>query len=94
MLKPFVKSTVIYGAKVWTLDHKTRNPINTVEMMHRRRCYKKTLIGRITNVHIVAYMYVETYRIEETEKRQLLRYGLMRCMSEERSAKKYGNKSH
>lgn len=88
MFNSFVESCVTYGSEVWTLNEKMKNKILATEMMYWRRCCKKTLLDHERNERIREIMQVETSLINTIERKQLLWYGHMRRMNQDRIPQK------
>ena len=88
MFSTFVESTTAYGSEAWTLSNKLKGKLNATEMMYWRRCCKTTLLDKVRNEEIRNKMDVQRTFVENIERKQLLWYGHMRRMPEERLPQK------
>lgn len=88
MFSTFIESTVTYGAEAWTLNKGLKSKINATEMMYWRRCCKTTILDRVRNDEIRNKMGVDTTLTDSIEKKQLMWYGHMRRLGQERLPQK------
>ena len=81
------KSIVLYGCETWQLNKNLEKRLLALEMDYWRRSAGKSRIERMTNDRIREIMKVETTIIEEIQRRQLIWYGHVKRMDEERLPK-------
>lgn len=84
MFKSLVESCITYGSEVWTVNRRLQHRINAVEMAFWRRSCGVTLFDHIRNEEIRERVGIEAPLTESIEAKQLLWYGHMRRMPEER----------
>lgn len=79
-----VKSIVLYGAEVWRWNEADKRRVAALEMDALRRSCRISRMERIPNERIKQLMEVKETIVENVEKKQLIWYGHVRRMGEDR----------
>ncbi|XP_030753177.1 uncharacterized protein LOC115880180 [Sitophilus oryzae] len=82
------KSIVLYGCETWHLTSRMEQRLLALEIDFWRRSAGISRMERIANIEIREIMHVQQAIINEIEKRQLVWYGHVERMSEDRIPKK------
>lgn len=82
------ESCVTYGAEVWVINKNMQNKLLALEMDFWRRSAKISRLQHIRNEVVKQKMHVEQDIVEEIRRRQLLWYGHMKRMPEDRIPRK------
>lgn len=83
-----IKSNLLYGAETWRITEENKRRLETVEMDVLRRSLGVSRLQKIRNEEIRRLMGVDGTLYEDIEAKQLIWYGHLQRMDEQRLPKK------
>lgn len=86
--KSIIESTVTYGAEVWDITARNKQRLGAMEMDFWRRSAGKSRLDKVRNDEIRRIMEIRSSIVEEIERKQLIWFGHVNRMPEERWPKK------